>query len=87
MDLRKMHEKAKRLLVQWDPFDMKQEQAYETEIVDVLLALEQMEHDHLLAKHIQSIYEHSYEQNIPLPQCEQMVKQLRTLQKQVTCTL
>ncbi|SIT92089.1 DUF1871 family protein [Edaphobacillus lindanitolerans] len=73
-----MNRSAAGILKQWDPFD-EGEEAYETEIADVIAALQEAEHPSELANRIRLIYEHSYELWIPLESCMEIAYKLIAL--------
>ncbi|KIL43640.1 DUF1871 family protein [Jeotgalibacillus campisalis] len=68
MITKEMNYKLVALLQEWDPFKIGEEE-YETEIDDVLQAVDDHHHPSDLAKRIQAIYEYSYKQWIPLQDC------------------
>ncbi|ARD49617.1 hypothetical protein SporoP37_04395 [Sporosarcina sp. P37] len=63
-----MNRKAVLLLKQWNPFGAG-EDAYDTEIAEVVAALDRIDHPADLAKCIRNVYEHTYEIWIPLEKC------------------
>ena len=68
MDIKEMNFKLVVLLQEWDPFNIGEE-AYDTEIAEVIEATHKLHHPSDLAKRIQSIYEFSHQQWIPLQDC------------------
>ena len=70
-----MNRKSVQLLVEWDPFKHGQH-GYETETADVVAALQGIDDPSELAKVIQMVYEHSYEQWIPYEDCVTMAYKL-----------
>jgi hypothetical protein len=79
-----MNRKAVKLLQKWDPFKMGPD-AYDTETADVVAALQGIDHPSELAKRIQEVYEHSYEQWIPLEQCVQIAYKLIAVKYEAKC--
>ena len=63
-----MNQNCVRLLRQWDPFNFGEE-SYDTEIADVVAALQGIDDPSELAKVIQIVYEYSFEQWIPIENC------------------
>lgn len=63
------------LLSEWDPLQLGND-AYELEIVDCIQAVHTIDHPLQLARKIQSIYEFSFEEVIPLKECEKIAKKL-----------
>lgn len=84
MESIEMNRKAVKLLQLWDPFNMGPE-AYDTETADVVAALQGIDHPSELAKRIQGVYEHSYEQWIPLEQCVQIAYKLIAVKYEAKC--
>ncbi|ETP68179.1 hypothetical protein AC739_15285 [Planococcus glaciei] len=68
METSEMNRKAARVLEEWDPFSVGEDQ-YETEITDVVAQLHLLDHPSDLAKQIQMIYEFSFDKWIPLEKC------------------
>lgn len=79
-----MNRKAVKLLQLWDPFKMGTD-AYDTETADVVAALQGIDHPTELAKRIQEVYEHSYEQWIPIEQCVQISYKLIAVKYEAKC--
>ena len=79
-----MNKKAVALLEQWDPFEVGPK-AYELEIVDVVLDLHRLDHPTDLAKRIREIYEHSYEQWIPIENCVKISYKLLAIKYEAKC--
>ncbi|EPD50510.1 hypothetical protein HMPREF1210_02479 [Paenisporosarcina sp. HGH0030] len=79
-----MNRKAVKLLQLWDPFKMGTD-AYDTETADVVAALQGIDHPTELAKRIQEVYEHSYEQWIPIDQCVQIAYKLIAVKYEAKC--
>lgn len=86
MDAVKTNLKLRSILSNWDPFHVGVGN-YETEIVDVIQAVYLLDDPKVLASKIQAIYEFSYEQIIPLKQCEKMAKELLTVKNEAACNL
>lgn len=79
-----MNRKSVKLLQMWDPFNLGPD-AYDTETADVVAALQGIDHPSELAKRIQEVYEHSYEQWIPLEQCVQIAYKLIAVKYEAKC--
>lgn len=62
-------------LLQWDPLGYGVD-AYDTECVDVVQAVHELDEINSLAKKIQAIYEFSFEENIPLSHCREKAMEL-----------
>jgi len=62
-------------LLQWDPLGYGVD-AYETECVDVVQAVHELDDINKLAKKIQDIYEFSFEEFIPLSKCKEKATEL-----------
>jgi hypothetical protein len=73
-------------LLTWDPLGYGID-AYETEVVDVLEAVHRYEDKQRLARRIQSIYEFSFEEIIPLPACEKKASELLLIKNTGTCDI
>lgn len=86
MDTIEMNRKAVRALQEWDPFQLG-EDGYETETADVVADLQQIDHPSELAKRIQTIYEHSFEQWIPLEKCVEISYKLIALKYEMKCII
>lgn len=74
------------LLNEWDPFQLKNG-SYDTEIADTIQAVHELNNSDELAKRIQSIYEFSFEQTIPMNQCLIIAKQLLILKEEESCSI
>lgn len=81
-----MNQAAVKLLQEWDPFQLGEDN-YDTEAADVVAALQGMDDASALAKLIQTVYELSFEQWIPLEECAQMASQLIMLKGEMSCTI
>lgn len=81
-----MNQKCVRMLEQWDPFKLGPE-GYDTETADVVAALQGIDDSANLAKVIQAVYEHSFEQWIPLEECTAIAEQLMTVKFEVKCSI
>jgi hypothetical protein len=84
MEAQQTNIKLMQLLLQWDPLGYG-EGSYETEVVDVLQAVHSFDDEMLLARKIQAIYEFSFEEIIPLKQCENLSKQLLQIKNNSSC--
>jgi len=83
MDIKEMNLKLIVLIQEWDPFDLGEE-AYETEIEDVLQATHDLHHPSDLAKRIQTIYEFKHKQWIPLQNCTKFSYKLLAVKMDAT---
>ncbi|MGI2329268.1 DUF1871 family protein [Planococcus sp. YIM B11945] len=78
MDTSEMNRRAGWILEEWDPFAIGSE-LYDTEIVDVVGALQELDDPSDLAKKIQTIYEFSFDKWIPLERCVEISYKLLAL--------
>ncbi|WP_019413063.1 DUF1871 family protein [Paenisporosarcina sp. TG20] len=79
-----MNRKAVKILQLWDPFNLGSE-AYDTEAADVVADLQGIDHPTELAKRIQVVYEHSFEQWIPIEKCVQIAYKLIAVKFESNC--
>ncbi|MDF0729103.1 DUF1871 family protein [Cytobacillus sp. S13-E01] len=86
MDMQGVNLQLMDLLENWDPLGHGIG-AYETEAVDVLQAVHQIDDSLRLSKTIQSIYEFSFEENIPLSACKEMADKLLLIKNNSSCEL
>ncbi|MDI2586469.1 MULTISPECIES: DUF1871 family protein [unclassified Psychrobacillus] len=86
MDTIEMNRKAIWTLQEWDPFNLGVD-GYETETADVVADLQNIDHPSELAKRIQEIYEHSFEQWIPLEKCVEISYKLIALKYEMKCII
>lgn len=86
MDTIEMNRKAIWALQEWDPFNLGVD-SYETETADVVADLQSIDHPSELAKRIQEIYEHSFEQWIPLEKCVEISYKLIALKYEMKCII
>lgn len=77
---------AVQLLQEWDPFDLGQEQ-YDTEAADVVAALQSIDDSNQLAQLIQTVFEYSFEQMIPLEVCVTVANKLLVLKVNLQCSI
>ena len=77
---------AVRILEEWDPFQIGEEN-YASEAADVVAALQSISDVKQLAEVIQTVYEYSFEQWIPKEQCVEMAKKLIQLRHKATCSI
>jgi hypothetical protein len=84
METIEMNRRAVLIVAAWDPFQMGTD-SYDTEAADVVAALQGIDHPTDLAKRIQTIYEHSFEQWIPLEQCMQIAYKLIAVKFEAKC--
>ncbi|WP_193769056.1 DUF1871 family protein [Metasolibacillus meyeri] len=81
-----MNQKAVKVLEEWDPFQLG-EGNYDTEAADVVAALQGIDDPSDLAKVIQAVYEHSYEQWIPFEHCVEMAYKLIAIKFEAKCII
>ncbi|WP_449537397.1 DUF1871 family protein [Ferdinandcohnia sp. Marseille-Q9671] len=74
------------VLQEWDPLGYGIG-FYETEAVDILQATHQINDPTKLARKIQAIFEFSFEEIIPLKECETMAVTLLSIKNNATCEL
>jgi hypothetical protein len=86
MDAQQMNQLFLHTIRAWDPFGYGYD-AYETEAVDVLQAVHDCNEPKELAEKIQAIYEFSFEEVIPLPECVKMAKKLLAMKESAACSL
>jgi len=79
-----MNKAAIKLLEEWDPFNLGEE-SYETETADVVAALQGIDDPSILAKVIQQVYEHSFEQWIPFEKCVAISYKLIAIKFEAKC--
>ncbi|MFP3918323.1 DUF1871 family protein [Lysinibacillus telephonicus] len=79
-----MNQKAIELLKQWDPFQLGVD-SYDTECADVVAALQGIDDPSKLAKVIQTTYEHSFEQWIPIEKCVAISYKLIAIKFEAKC--
>lgn len=84
MKQRNTNLKLMELLSAWDPLGYGLD-AYETECVDVLQAVHQLDDQKLLARKMQAIYEFSFEEIIPLADCMEMAGRLLLIKNESSC--
>lgn len=86
MELRDANYEMLALLYKWDPLGYGEE-AYETEVFDVIEAVHRLDDVNKLARTIQSIYEFSFEEIIPLSLCVDMAQKLLMIKGRISCDL
>lgn len=79
-----MNKAAIKLLEEWDPFNIG-EDSYDTETADVVAALQGIDDPSNLAKVIQQVYEHSFEQWIPFEKCVEISYKLIAIKFEAKC--
>ena len=79
-----MNRAAIELLEKWDPFNLG-EDSYDTETADVVAALQGIDDPSQLAKVIQRIYEHSFEEWIPFEKCVAISYKLIAIKFEAKC--
>lgn len=86
MDMTKTNRTLLETVQRWDPFSYGAD-AYETEAVDVVQAVHEYDDMDRLAEKIQSIYEFSFEEVIPLDECRKLADLLLTIKHDTSCAL
>ena len=81
-----MNQKAVHMLATWDPFKLG-EDSYDTETADVVAALQGIDDPSELAKVIQTVYEHSFEQWIPFENCVLIAYKLIAVKFEAKCII
>lgn len=81
-----MNQKAIALLKKWDPFQLG-EDSYDTETADVVAALQGENDPSKLAKVIQTVYGHSFEQWIPFEKCVEISYKLLAIKFEAKCII
>ncbi|MDI7743944.1 DUF1871 family protein [Lysinibacillus fusiformis] len=84
MDNILMNRAAIKILEEWDPFNIG-EDGYDTETADVVAALQGIDDPSKLAKVIQQVYEHSFEQWIPFEKCVEISYKLIAIKFEAKC--
>jgi len=79
-----MNKAAIELLEKWDPFNLG-EDSYDTETADVVAALQGIDDPSQLAKVIQRVYEHSFEEWIPFEKCVAISYKLIAIKFEAKC--
>jgi hypothetical protein len=74
------------VLNEWDPFRLTNG-GYETEIVDTIQAIHELDDREELAKRIQSIYEFSFEKIISMEECLKVAKELLIIKANDICSI
>jgi hypothetical protein len=75
-----------RVLNEWDPFQIG-EGNYDTEIADCIQAVHDIDQTEALAGKIQSIYEFSFEEFIPMDKCKTISKKLLLIKESGACSI
>ncbi|WP_433744040.1 DUF1871 family protein [Falsibacillus pallidus] len=86
MNIQELNLTLIQTLKKWDPLGYGPE-SYEMEIVDVVQAVHSMDDKGKLAKQIQSIYEFSFEEMIPMAKCREMAAKLLRIKNSASCSL
>ena len=81
-----LNQQAVKVLASWDPFELGAD-AYDTETADVIAALQKITDAEELASIIQSVYEYSFEQWIPIEQCKKMADKLIAIRHSNSCSM
>lgn len=84
MEMKEANEQMLEILYQWDPLGYGDE-AYETEVFDVLQAVHVSDGPSHLSRKIQAIYEFSFEEIVPLKECEKIAFQLLLIKNNAAC--
>lgn len=79
-----MNKAAIKILEEWDPFKIGKD-SYDTETADVVAALQAIDDPSKLAKVIQKVYEHSFEQWIPFEKCVEISYKLIAIKFEAKC--
>lgn len=82
--MNELNEKLIDIIEQWDPLGYGQH-AYETEVVDVIQALHEIDDPRLLAKRIQFIYEFSFEEVVSIKECQELAKKILNIKNRISC--
>lgn len=69
-----------------DPFDLKNG-SYDTEMADVIQAVHELDNAAKLAAEIQSIYEFSFEELIPIESCLKIANELLAIKANSSCSI
>lgn len=85
-DSKMLNEKIKVVINKWDPLGFGSG-AYDVEIVDVIQAVHEINDLKYLAKRIQFIYEFSFEELIPLTECQKIAKKVMHLKQTMGCAV
>lgn len=86
MNNQEMNLEFVRTLNEWDPFQMG-EGNYDTEIADCIQAVHDLDDYKKLAVKIRDIYEFSFEEFIPMDDCEMIAKQLLAIKNSGSCSI
>lgn len=78
-----LNEKIKEVIVNWDPLGFGPG-SYDVEVIDVIQAVHEIDDTKLLAKRIQFIYEFSFEELIPLTECQRIAKRVMLLKETIS---
>lgn len=81
-----MNQQAVATLAAWDPFNIGIEN-YDTETADVVAALQSIDDPSELAKVIQTVYEFSFEEWIPLEKCVDISYKLLAIKFKAKCII
>lgn len=86
MEMLEMNLSLLEILYEWDPLGYG-EGSYDTEIADTIQAVHLLDQEEKLARKIQSIYEFSFEEIIPLNECKQIANKLLEVKNQGSCSI
>lgn len=81
-----MNQNVQDMLREWDPFQLGARN-YDTEVADVVCALQNIDDPSELAKVIQIVYEHSFEKWIPFEQCVAIAYKLIAIKFEAKCII
>ncbi|MBS7345440.1 MAG: DUF1871 family protein [Caryophanon sp.] len=81
-----MNQQAVATLAAWDPFSIGEE-SYDTETADVVAALQSIDDPSELAKVIQTVYEFSFEEWIPIEKCVEISYKLLAIKFKAKCII
>ncbi len=86
MEMLEMNLSLLQRLMEWDPLGYG-EDSYDPEIADTIQAVHVLSSAKELARKIQSIYEFSFEEIIPLTECTIMAEELLAIKNESSCSL
>lgn len=86
MEMIETNIKLVKILKDWDPIGYGEE-SYDPEIADSIAAVHTLNDEGELAEKIQAIYEFSFEELIPLEQCQKIARALLTIKNEGACSI
>lgn len=75
-----LNEKIKEVINKWDPLGLGPG-AYDVEAIDIIQAVHEIDDLKYLAKRIQFIYEFSFEESLPLIECQKIARRMLLLKE------